>query len=107
MVAVATDESTVREGSERSTLVLSRLVGKELRVEDTSVVALLVELTKAERALLRMSKGIVDQKKVIDAPYALICKRTEAGLEHRSERREEIDVSHILLEFPSVEVFRH
>ena len=66
-----------------------------------------MQLSQAESAVLRVCKGIIDQKKVIYAPYPLICKRTETGLEHRGEWREEILVRHILPELPSVEIFSH
>ena len=86
MVAVTPYEGSVGECPERSALVLSFLVGKELRIIYASEIAFLMELAKAESAFLRVCKSIVDKNKVIYAPHTLICKRTETGLEHRCER---------------------
>ena len=66
-----------------------------------------MELTESECAFLRVCKGIVDQKKVIYAPYSLICEGAESCLEHRQERREEISVGHVSLVLESVKVFSH
>ena len=66
-----------------------------------------MKLEKAECALLRVCKGIVDQEKVIYAPYSLICQRAESCLEHRSERREEVLVGDIFLELSAVEILSH
>ena len=62
MVAVTADEGSVGECPERSSLVLSLLIGQELRVIYASVISFLMELAKSESALLRVCKGIVDQE---------------------------------------------
>ena len=80
MVAVASYEGTVRERAVRSALVLTLLIGQELRIVYTSIVAFLVERKETESTFLRVCKGIVDQKKVVDAPHSLICQRTESCL---------------------------
>ena len=82
MVAVAADERAVGECPERSALVLSLLVSQELRVVDTSVIPLLMELADCKCTLRSICKRIVHKQKVIDAPDTLICEGTEAGLEH-------------------------
>ena len=66
-----------------------------------------MKLTDSEGTILRIGKGIIDQEKVIYAPYTLICKGSEACLKHRKERREEISISHIGLVLKSVKIFSH
>ena len=107
MVAVAADEGSIGESPERRTLVLSFLVCQELRVVDTSIVALLVKLTKSESAFLRVCKGIIDQKEIVNAPYALVCERAETGLQHRKERREEISICNLILVLEAMEILSH
>ena len=82
VVAIAADEGSVGECSERCAFVLSLLVGQEFGVVDSSVVSLLVKLSQAECSLHGVCKCIIHKQKVLDAPYTLICERAEACLEH-------------------------
>ena len=107
MVAVSSDEGTVRECAERGILVLPLLVCEELGPEYMSMIALLSERRYLQTALRSVCKSIVDQQKVIYAPYSAVCKGAVAGLEHLDERAVEIsfaDIAEVLL---SMKVLRH
>ena len=82
MVSVTSDERTVGECSEWSTLVLTLLICQECWIIDTSIETFLIELSDSEWSLWGICKSIIHKKKVIYAPHSLICQRTEAGLEH-------------------------
>ena len=100
MVAVSADKGSVRESTERSTLVLAALLYHERLLVDYAVVALLPERSYLEPTVRCIQKRLVHEDYIIDIPCALICERTVSGLKHGTERREEIlfsDLGRLLL----------
>ena len=107
MVGIPSDERSVGEGPERSTLVLTLLIGHERLLEYMSVIALPAEGSDLETSVGSMGKGMIYKFQVIDAPYSAIGKRAVAVLEHPYVRTVEIQFTDILKIFLAVQILGH
>ena len=96
MVGIASDESPVRESTERSILVLAALLGHKRLYEYAGIIAFPVHFLYFETTGRCRGEGVVDLDYVVDVPTALICEGAVTVRKQFLEGIEKIQYSRFL-----------